>query len=194
MVSGFREIMAAASTIATCKIQQIAHTDIALLQFPRAQQMFQKRPLPIAPALPGPNYTSNLAHVGILLPMPAVSMARQQGGLTRALPTFEEIGGNRHQGRGRKLRHNGRRGDSLKPNRTFATTRTPTTNRLRGNCKRTETSQLPTPISGCDLSTWSGLPPGARLGTKVWEAIPLPFSTEDFSVGFREQAVKLLVM
>jgi hypothetical protein len=187
--------MVAASTIATCKIQQIALMDIALLQFPQARQTFQKRPLPIALALPGPNYTSNLAHlVGILLPMPAVSMARQQGGLIQALPTSEEIGDSRHQGRGRKLRHSGRRGDSLKPNRTFATTRTPTTNRLRGNCKRTELPQLRTPISSCGLSTWSGLPPGTRLGTKVWEAIPLPFSTEDFSVEFREQAVKPLVM
>jgi hypothetical protein len=139
MVSGFRGIMAAASTIATCKTQQIALTDIALPRFPQARQVFQKRPLPVALALPGPNYTSNLAHLaGIFLPRPAVSMVRQQGGLTRGLPTFEEIGGSRHQGRGQKLRHSGRRGDSLKPNRTFVTTRTPTTNRLRGNCKHTE--------------------------------------------------------
>jgi hypothetical protein len=148
MVSGFRGIMAAASTIATCKIQQIALADTALLQFPQARQTFQKRPLPIVPALPGPNYTSNLTHLaGIHLPIPAVLVARQQGVLTQALPTFEEIGGSRHQGRGQKLRHSGRRGDSSKPNRTFATTRTPTTNRLRENCKRTEVHNLLTPIS-----------------------------------------------
>jgi len=147
-VSGFRGIMAAVSTIATCKTQQIVLTHIALPQFPQPRQIFRKRPLPVGLALPGPNYTSNLAHLaGIPLPMPAVSMARQQGVLTRALPTFEEIGDNRHQGRGRKLRHSGRRGDSLKPNRTFATTRTPMTNHLRGNCKHTEVHSLLTPRS-----------------------------------------------
>jgi hypothetical protein len=143
MASGFRGITAAASTIATCKTHQIALTDIALPQFPQARQIFQKRPLPIALALPGPIYTSNLAHLtGTPLPMPAVSMARQQGVLTQALPTFEEIGDSRHQGRGQKLRHSGKRGDSLKLSRTFATMRTPTTNRLMGNCKRPELPQL----------------------------------------------------
>ena len=148
MVSGFRGIMAAASTIATCKTQQIVLTNLALPQFPQPRQIFQKQPLPVGLALPGPNYTSNLVHLAGILPlMPVVSMARQQGGQTRALPTFEEIGDNRHQGRGQKLQHSGRRGDSLKPNRTFATMRTPTTNRLRGNCKHTEVHSLLTPIS-----------------------------------------------
>jgi hypothetical protein len=148
MVSGFRGILAAASTIATCKTQQIVLANIALPQFHQPRQIFQKRPLPVGLALPGPNYTSNLTYLaGIHLPIPAVLVARQQGVLTQALPTFEEIGGSRHQGRGQKLRHSGRRGDSSKPNRTFATTRTPTTNRLRENCKRTEVHNLLTPIS-----------------------------------------------
>jgi hypothetical protein len=190
MVSGFRGIMAAASTIATCKTQQIGLTNIALPQFPQPRQIFQKRPLPVGPALPGPNYTSNLAHLaGIPLPMPAVSMARQQGVLTQALPTFEEIGDSRHQGRGQKLRHSGRRGGSLKPNRTFVTTRTPMTNRSRGNCKRTEVRSLLTPISCLGLSTWLGaFPPDTRLGTKFWEAVPLPFSTENFQLGSEQVA------
>src|SRR5271156_562252 len=187
MVSGFRGTMAAASTIATCKTQQIGLTNIALPQFPQPRQIFQKRPLPVGPALPGPNYTSNLAHLaGIPLPMPAVSMARQQGVLTRALPTFEEIGDSRHQGRGQKLRHSGRRGGSLKPNRTFVMTRTPMTNRSRGNCKRTEVRSLLTPISCLGLSTWlGGLSPRYQARYEILGSGSPPFHHGEFSVRFR---------
>jgi hypothetical protein len=157
MVSGFRGIMAVVSTTVTYKPQQIALTDIALPQFPQARQIFRKRPRPTAPVLLGPDCTSNLARLTrISLLMPAVSMARQQGVLTRALPTFGQIGDSRHPGKGQKWQHSGRRGDNLKPNRTFATTRTPTMNRLRGSCEPTELHSLPTPLSSCGRSTWLG--------------------------------------